>query len=307
MTVTIAVAGRSVATALISASMCARYFSSARRPAAVRRYSVRGSARRTIFSHDDVLRVLELARVHAQVAVGRLQQPLEIVERQPIVHRQRADDAEPQTLVDQPIEVAADWPLRRLRLPACRSRLRASSTSDLCRLHALLYPPYFLAITNPNPMCRPPKPAAMSQCPHAAGAANGATPSAMKHEAHERHDADRKRAAGGDARCRRAAASSPAAAPSSPQRREHRRQHRAGDERRQIAEREALRRRRRGQRRADPPRLPRHRDDGDRDGDAPPRRARQSASAAIRPADRRRPRRRSRSRPSRRRPIPAPP
>src|SRR3954471_2339281 len=42
----------------------------------------------------DVLRVLELSRVDAQVAVGRLQEPLEIVECQPVVRSQGADDAE---------------------------------------------------------------------------------------------------------------------------------------------------------------------------------------------------------------------
>ena len=61
----------------------------------------------------DVLRVLELARVDAQVAVGRLQQALQIVEREPLVHRQRADDAKPQPLVDQAIELERA-PLRRL-------------------------------------------------------------------------------------------------------------------------------------------------------------------------------------------------
>ncbi len=85
--------------------MWARYFSSARRPAAVRRYSVRGMRPVERLVAGDVLRVLELARVHAQVAVGRVQQALQIVERQPLVHRQRADDAEAQALVNQAIEV----------------------------------------------------------------------------------------------------------------------------------------------------------------------------------------------------------
>ena len=56
------------------------------------------------FLDDDVLRVLELPGVHAEVAVGRLEQPLQIVERQPLVDRQGTDDAEPQPLVDEPIE-----------------------------------------------------------------------------------------------------------------------------------------------------------------------------------------------------------
>src|SRR4051812_26533136 len=35
---------------------------------------------------------------------------------------------------------------------------------------------------SPNAMCSPPNPAAISQCPHAAGAAKATTPSAMKHK-----------------------------------------------------------------------------------------------------------------------------
>jgi hypothetical protein len=42
--------------------------------------------------------------VHAQVAVRRLEQGLELVEREAVVDRERADDAEPEALVDQPIE-----------------------------------------------------------------------------------------------------------------------------------------------------------------------------------------------------------
>ena len=103
-------------TALMIASMCTRYFSSARRPAAVRRYSVRGTRPSNDLSHAMYCGVFELARVDAQVAVGRLQQPLQIVERQPLVHRQRADDAEPQPLVNQPIELQRALLLRRFSL-----------------------------------------------------------------------------------------------------------------------------------------------------------------------------------------------
>ena len=42
---------RQLRAALMIASMCARYFSSARRPAAVRRYSVRGTRPSNVFSH----------------------------------------------------------------------------------------------------------------------------------------------------------------------------------------------------------------------------------------------------------------
>src|SRR5712692_7892748 len=52
----------------------------------------------------DVLRLFELARVDAQVAVRGPQQSLQIVERQPVVRRQRADDAETQPLVNEAIQ-----------------------------------------------------------------------------------------------------------------------------------------------------------------------------------------------------------
>src|SRR5881394_49637 len=53
-----------------------------------------------------VLRFLELARVHAQVAVGRVEQAFELVERETLIHGERADDREAHALVDQPIELA---------------------------------------------------------------------------------------------------------------------------------------------------------------------------------------------------------
>jgi len=80
------------------------YLSSARRPAAVSRYSVRGMRPSNDFSHA-MYSAPRAPRVHAQIAVRRLQHPFEIVERQSFVHRQRADDAEPQPLVNQPIEL----------------------------------------------------------------------------------------------------------------------------------------------------------------------------------------------------------
>ena len=47
---------------------------------------------------------LQAAGVDAQVSVRRLQQTFQFVERQSIVHRERADDAEPEPLVNQPVE-----------------------------------------------------------------------------------------------------------------------------------------------------------------------------------------------------------
>src|SRR5881296_2428146 len=58
----------------------------------------------------DVLRLLEPARVHAQVAVRGLEQRLELVEAQRIVHGERAHDAEADPLVDQPVELGGAAP-----------------------------------------------------------------------------------------------------------------------------------------------------------------------------------------------------
>src|SRR5215218_7936891 len=52
----------------------------------------------------DVLRVLELARVDAQVAVGGVHQSLEIVEGERLVDGERAHDPESHALVDQTVE-----------------------------------------------------------------------------------------------------------------------------------------------------------------------------------------------------------
>ena len=62
----------------------------------------------------------------AQVAVGRLQQPLEIGERQRGIGRKRADDGEAQAFVDQSIEmigrgkhgVVCRWAVRRVGMLA---------------------------------------------------------------------------------------------------------------------------------------------------------------------------------------------
>src|SRR5438876_7298905 len=83
-----------------------------------------GDAAGERFAARDVLRFLELAGVHAQVAVGRLEERLQLVEGQRVVHRQRADDAEADPLVDQPVQLgraqralAARRRRHRLRLP----------------------------------------------------------------------------------------------------------------------------------------------------------------------------------------------
>ena len=71
------------------------------------------------FLDGDVLRVFEFSGMDAQVAVGCIQQPLEVVEREAIVDRERADDAEAEAFVDDAIEVGD------LRLAALASRLVA--------------------------------------------------------------------------------------------------------------------------------------------------------------------------------------
>src|SRR5713101_2036664 len=53
----------------------------------------------------DVLGFFQLSGMDAQVAVCRVQEPLEVVERQPLVNCQGADDAQSQALVDEPIEI----------------------------------------------------------------------------------------------------------------------------------------------------------------------------------------------------------
>src|ERR1700704_2387590 len=53
----------------------------------------------------DVAGLFQLAGVDAQVAVRRLEQLLEVVEAQVIVHRQGADDAETHPIVDQAVEI----------------------------------------------------------------------------------------------------------------------------------------------------------------------------------------------------------
>ena len=59
------------------------------------------------FAALDVAGVFELARVHAEIAVAGLQDRLELVEGQPFVHRERRDDAEAKTLVNDAIEIVA--------------------------------------------------------------------------------------------------------------------------------------------------------------------------------------------------------
>src|SRR5438477_9011891 len=51
-----------------------------------------------------VVRLFQLARVHTEIAVRGLHESLEVVEAQRVVHRERAHDAKPETLVNQAIQ-----------------------------------------------------------------------------------------------------------------------------------------------------------------------------------------------------------
>ena len=68
------------------------------------------------FRAADVLRVFELPRMDAEVAVGRSQQILQVVEREPLADGERADDAEAKPFVNEPVELEriALRPLRRV-------------------------------------------------------------------------------------------------------------------------------------------------------------------------------------------------
>src|SRR5262245_34979635 len=52
----------------------------------------------------DIARFLELAGMDAEVAVRRVEQTLQLVERQAVVDRERADDAKAKALVNHTIE-----------------------------------------------------------------------------------------------------------------------------------------------------------------------------------------------------------
>src|SRR6266550_1869523 len=63
-----------------------------------------GHPAREGFRARDVFGFLELARVDAEIAVGRLHQLLEITEAERIVDGQRADDAEAEAFVNEPVQ-----------------------------------------------------------------------------------------------------------------------------------------------------------------------------------------------------------
>src|SRR5690606_3710382 len=53
----------------------------------------------------DVRRILELACVHAQVAVRRVEERLQLVEREGLVDGEGTDDAQPDALVNRPVKL----------------------------------------------------------------------------------------------------------------------------------------------------------------------------------------------------------
>src|SRR5438445_120295 len=57
------------------------------------------------FRAHDVISLFQLARVHAQVAVGCFQQCLQFIERERAVDRQRADNTQADALMNQAIEI----------------------------------------------------------------------------------------------------------------------------------------------------------------------------------------------------------
>src|SRR5947208_3521413 len=82
-----------------------RQVSFKRRPAALAE-TVLGAGQAALepFLAEDVAGFFELARVDAQIAVCSGQDLLEFGERETFIYRERADDAEPQTFMDDPVE-----------------------------------------------------------------------------------------------------------------------------------------------------------------------------------------------------------
>src|ERR1041384_5435852 len=58
------------------------------------------------FRAADVTRVFQLARMHTQVAVARFYRGLQLVESHRLMRRERADNSQPQTLMNHAIDFA---------------------------------------------------------------------------------------------------------------------------------------------------------------------------------------------------------
>src|SRR5579864_5165807 len=139
----------------------------------------------------DVTGLFELARVHAEIAVGGAQQALQVVEAQPLVHGQRRDDPQPHALVDQAVELesgagGAAFRGRRARgdgamVPVAREVAVLGGPGHELPSWSMpsSQPPWRLAMNSPKSRFRPPNPAARKASPQPAGANSAAPPSAM--------------------------------------------------------------------------------------------------------------------------------
>src|SRR6185503_3641404 len=84
---------------------------------------------------SDIPGLFQLSRVNAEVAVGGIQQPLELVERERLVHGQGTHDGKPHPLVDEPVELervlTQDVTDARARIGAGRVRLSHRASERL--------------------------------------------------------------------------------------------------------------------------------------------------------------------------------
>src|SRR2546426_7297549 len=141
------------------------------------------------FAARDVGRFFELARVYAQVAVGGLQQRLQLIEGERVIDRQRAHDPQPHPLVDQAVERRRYAFLRVAAYgaqPASAALLGAFLRQRAGFSHRTSFPqpgsqpPYLFAITRPKMICSAPKPTAINQLPQDAGENSARAPANMK-------------------------------------------------------------------------------------------------------------------------------
>src|SRR5438034_1216714 len=84
-----------------------------------------------------VLRFFQFAGMHAQVAVRGLQKLFEIVEAERSVHRQRAQNPQPDALVDKPVEFAGAVPRNVLRRSGFARRVPSGPPDRLAVLMAI--------------------------------------------------------------------------------------------------------------------------------------------------------------------------
>src|SRR5262249_23129188 len=137
----------------------------------------------------DVLRLLQLSRVHAQVPVGRAHEGLQLVEGEGVGGGQRAHDAEPHAVVDEVVEVGRLAPPRRAadaREPPARGGGRGGGrgTGALLARGASgpprsAQPPCRAPMKAPNATWSTPKPAMSRPSPQRTGPRKAMAPRAM--------------------------------------------------------------------------------------------------------------------------------